>query len=84
MFAGSAEAAITPIGMASFDRMRALSQRNDDPQAASRPFDANRDGFVLSEGGAVLVLEELEFALARGAEPLAELAGYAPLRTPFT
>jgi 3-oxoacyl-[acyl-carrier-protein] synthase II len=77
MFAGSAEAAISPIAMAAFDRMRALSQRNDDPQAASRPFDANRDGFVLSEGGAVLVLEELDFALARGAEPLAELVGYA-------
>jgi beta-ketoacyl-acyl-carrier-protein synthase II len=76
MFAGSAEAAVSPIGMASFDRMRALSQRNDDPKAASRPFDANRDGFVLSEGGAVLVLEELDFALARGAEPLAEIAGY--------
>jgi 3-oxoacyl-[acyl-carrier-protein] synthase II len=76
MFAGSAEAAISPIGMASFDRMRALSQRNDDPEAACRPFDADRDGFVLSEGGAVLVLEELSFALARGAEPLAEIAGY--------
>jgi 3-oxoacyl-[acyl-carrier-protein] synthase II len=76
MFAGSFEAAITRIGMASFDRMRALSRRNEDPAAASRPFDADRDGFVLSEGGALLILEDLEFALARGAEPLAEVAGY--------
>ena len=77
MFAGGFEAAITPIGMASFDRMRALSRRNDDPARASRPFDADRDGFVLSEGGAILILEDLEFARARGAEPLAELIGYA-------
>ncbi len=77
MFSGGFEAAITPIGVAAFDQMRALSHRNDDPAGASRPFDADRDGFVLSEGGALLVLEELEFALARGAEPLAELIGYA-------
>jgi beta-ketoacyl-acyl-carrier-protein synthase II len=77
MFTGGFEAAITPVGIAAFDRMRALSHRNDDPPAASRPFDADRDGFVMAEGGAVLVLEELEFALARGAEPLAELLGYA-------
>ncbi len=77
MFTGGFEAAVTPIGVASFDRMRALSHRNDDPQAASRPFDAGRDGFVMSEGGAILVLEELEFALKRGAQPLAELCGYA-------
>jgi beta-ketoacyl-acyl-carrier-protein synthase II len=77
MFTGSFEAAITPIGIASFDRMRALSHRNDDPHTASRPFDAERDGFVMAEGGAVLILEELEFALARGAEPLAEMLGYA-------
>lgn len=77
MFAGSFEAAITPIGMASFIRMRALSRRNEDPEGACRPFDADRDGFVLSEGGAMFVLEDLEYALARGAEPLAEVIGYA-------
>jgi 3-oxoacyl-(acyl-carrier-protein) synthase len=77
MFAGAVEAAVTPIGMATFDRMRALSRRNDEPEKASRPFDADRDGFVLSEGGAIFVLEELDFALARGAEPLAEVISYA-------
>jgi 3-oxoacyl-[acyl-carrier-protein] synthase II len=77
MFSGSFEAAVTPIGIATFDRMRALSRRNHEPERASRPFDADRDGFVLSEGGAVFVLEELDFALARGAEPLAEMIGYA-------
>jgi len=77
MLTGGFEAAVTPIGVASFDRMRALSHRNDDPQRASRPFDADRDGFIMSEGGALLVLEELEFALARGAEPLAEVLAYA-------
>jgi beta-ketoacyl-acyl-carrier-protein synthase II len=76
MFGGGFEAAVTPIGVASFDRMRALSRRNDDPAGASRPFDADRDGFVMSEGGALLLLEELEFALARGAEPLAEIVAY--------
>ncbi len=77
MFAGGFEAAVTPIGIVAFDQMRALSHRNDDPAGASRPFDADRDGFVLAEGGALLVLEELEFALKRGAEPLAELLSYA-------
>jgi 3-oxoacyl-[acyl-carrier-protein] synthase II len=77
MLAGGFEAAVTPIGMAAFDRMRALSRRNDDPQGASRPFDVGRDGFVLAEGGALLLLEELDFALQRGAEPLAELLSYA-------
>jgi beta-ketoacyl-acyl-carrier-protein synthase II len=77
MFAGSFEAAVTPIGMATFDRMRAISRRNDEPERASRPFDADRDGFVLSEGGAIFVLEDLDYALARGAEPLAEMLGYA-------
>jgi 3-oxoacyl-[acyl-carrier-protein] synthase II len=77
MFTGGFEAAVTPIGVASFDRMRALSRRNDDPARASRPFDAGRDGFVMSEGGALLVLEELGFALSRGAEPLAEIVAYA-------
>ncbi len=77
MFTGGVEAAVTPIGIAAFDRMRALSRRNDDPAGASRPFDAGRDGFVMADGGAVLVLEELESALARGAEPLAEVLSYA-------
>ena len=77
VFAGAVEAPVTPIGMATFDRMRAISRRNDEPERASRPFDAGRDGFVLSEGGAILLLEDLDFALARGAEPLAEMIGYA-------
>jgi 3-oxoacyl-[acyl-carrier-protein] synthase II len=77
IFAGAFEAAVTPIAVASFDRMRALSRRNDEPERASRPFDADRDGFVLAEGGALLVLEDLDFALNRGAEPLAEVIGYA-------
>ena len=74
--AGGSEAAICPIGIAGFNACGALSRRNHEPQKASRPFDADRDGFVLGEGGSVLVLESLEHALARGAEPLAELAGY--------
>jgi 3-oxoacyl-[acyl-carrier-protein] synthase II len=77
MFAGGFEAAVTPIGIAAFDQMRALSRRNDDPARASRPFDRDRDGFVMGEGGGLLLLEELEFALQRGAEPLAELLAYA-------
>jgi 3-oxoacyl-[acyl-carrier-protein] synthase II len=77
MFTGGFDAAITPLSMAAFDCMRALSHRNDDPAGASRPFDANRDGFVAAEGGALLVLEDLEFALSRGAQPLAEVLGYA-------
>lgn len=77
MFAGSFEEGVAPISMASFARMRALSCRNDDPERACRPFDADRDGFVMSEGGALFVLEDLDYALARGAEPLAEMVGYA-------
>jgi 3-oxoacyl-[acyl-carrier-protein] synthase II len=77
MFAGGFEAAVTPIGIAAFDQMRALSHRNDEPARASRPFDRDRDGFVMSEGGGLLLLEELEFALRRGAEPLAEMLAYA-------
>ena len=73
---GGAEAAITPIGMSGFANMKALSMRNDDPTAASRPFDADRDGFVLSEGAGVLVFEELEHAKARGAEIYGEVLGY--------
>jgi 3-oxoacyl-[acyl-carrier-protein] synthase II len=77
MIAGGAEKAITPIAMAAFDNMHALSRRNDDLQGASRPFDATRDGFVMGEGAGVLILEDLEFAKARGATILAELVGYA-------
>jgi 3-oxoacyl-[acyl-carrier-protein] synthase II len=76
MIAGGAEKAVTPIAMAAFDNMTALSRRNDDPQGASRPFDATRDGFVMGEGAGMLILEDLEYAKARGATILAELAGY--------
>ncbi len=77
MITGGFEAAVTPIGIAAFDRMRALSHRNDDPAGASRPFDRDRDGFVMAEGGAILVLEELGFALRRGVLPLSELVACA-------
>ena len=76
MIAGGAEAPITPIGIAAFAAARALSTRNDDPAHASRPFDGDRDGFVMGEGAGVVVLESLEHAQARGATILAELAGY--------
>ena len=76
MLAGGAEAGIFEVLVGGFAAMRALSTRNDDPAAASRPFDSGRDGFVCGEGAGVLVLEELEHARARGAEPLAELVGY--------
>jgi 3-oxoacyl-[acyl-carrier-protein] synthase II len=76
MLCGGAEAAITPMGVGGFAAMRALSARNDDPEHASRPFDADRDGFVIGEGAGVLVLEELERARARGAKVYAEVVGY--------
>ncbi|MDQ3780975.1 MAG: beta-ketoacyl-ACP synthase II [Chloroflexota bacterium] len=76
MLAGGGEAPVTRLGVAGFNAMGALSTRNDAPSAASRPFDAKRDGFVLGEGGAVLVLEALEFAEDRGATILGELVGY--------
>lgn len=74
--AGGSEAAISPLAFAAFGNMRALSFCNDDPEGACRPFDANRDGFVMSEGAGVVLLEELEHARARGADILCELAGY--------
>jgi 3-oxoacyl-[acyl-carrier-protein] synthase II len=77
MIAGGSERGISPIAMAAFDNMHALSRRNDDPQGASRPFDSTRDGFVMGEGSGMLILEDLEFAKARGAHILAELVGYA-------
>jgi 3-oxoacyl-[acyl-carrier-protein] synthase II len=76
MVTGGSEAAITPMGLSGFARMQALSTRNDNPQAASRPWDKGRDGFVMSEGAGIVVLEELEFARKRGAKILAEVLGY--------
>ncbi|MBL7013274.1 MAG: beta-ketoacyl-ACP synthase II [Candidatus Marinimicrobia bacterium] len=76
MITGGTEASITPLTIAGFGNMRALSQRNDDPQRASRPFDLDRDGFVLGEGAGMIVIESEEHALNRGATILAELAGY--------
>ena len=76
MIAGGAEAAITPMGVGGFAAMRALSTRNEDPEHACRPFNNDRDGFVVGEGAGILILEELEFAKARGAKILAEVIGY--------
>lgn len=76
MLAGGAEASIVAVAMAGLNVMTALSTRNDDPQAASRPFDRDRDGFVMGEGAAILILESLEHALARGADILCEVSGY--------
>jgi len=76
MIAGGSEAAITPMGVGGFAAMRALSTRNDAPEKASRPWDRDRDGFVIGEGAGILILEELEHARARGAKPVAEIVGY--------
>lgn len=76
MICGGAEAAITPMGVGGFAALRALSTRNDEPERASRPWDKDRDGFVVGEGAGVLILEELEYAKARGAKILAEIVGY--------
>jgi 3-oxoacyl-[acyl-carrier-protein] synthase II len=76
MICGGTEAPVTPVGLAGFAAMRALSVRNSEPEAASRPFDGERDGFVIAEGAAVVVLEELEHARARDAHIYAELIGY--------
>jgi len=76
MITGGSESAITPLGVAGFSNMRALSLRNDNPEKASRPFDKERDGFVMGEGAGIIILEALEHALARDAKIYAELTGY--------
>ena len=76
MFCGGVESVITPLAVGGFNAMRALSTRNDEPEKASRPFDRDRDGFVIGEGGGIMLLEDLEFALERGASILGEIVGY--------
>ena len=76
MIAGGSEKGLTPIAMAAFENIHAVSRRNDDPQGASRPFDATRDGFVMGDGSGMLILEEMNFARGRGATILAEMVGY--------
>ncbi len=83
MVAGGAEAAIVPVALAGFNVMDAVSKRNDNPEGASRPFDLDRDGFVIGEGGATLILESFEHAQARGATILAELQGYSATNDAF-
>ena len=83
MIAGGAEAIINPLGMTAFSQLKALSTRNDAPQKASRPFDKNRDGFVIAEGAVVLILESLEHALRRGANIMAEIVGYGATADSF-
>ncbi|OGN95288.1 MAG: beta-ketoacyl-[acyl-carrier-protein] synthase II [Chloroflexi bacterium RBG_13_51_18] len=83
MIAGGAEAIINPLGVTAFSQLKALSTRNDAPEKASRPFDKNRDGFILSEGSVVLILEKLEHALDRGANILAEIVGYGATADSF-
>ena len=82
VIAGGTEAAVCPIGVAAFDRVGAMSRRNDDYSMTPQPFDKNRDGLVMGEGAAILILEELEHAKARGAEIYAEVAGYAATAGP--
>jgi len=77
MIAGGSESYIIPVGIAGLDRIRALSRRNDEPEKASRPFDKDRDGFILGEGAGIIILEELDSAMKRGANIYAELAGYS-------
>ena len=83
VIAGGSETPFVPFGMAAFHRTGALSRRNDEPERASRPFDAQRDGFVFGEGGGVMILESLEYALNRGAKPLAEMVGYGATSDAF-
>src|SRR5712691_3495449 len=83
MIAGGSEKAVGAISMAAFDNMHALSRNNDDPKGASRPFDATRDGFVMGEGAGILLLEDLEYAKARGATIVAELVGYGSTRDAY-
>jgi 3-oxoacyl-[acyl-carrier-protein] synthase II len=83
MLAGGTEAVICPLGIGGFASMKALSTRNDAPEKASRPYDADRDGFVMGEGSCVLVLEELELALSRGAKIYGEIAGYGATSDAF-
>jgi 3-oxoacyl-[acyl-carrier-protein] synthase II len=77
MIAGGSEKGLTPLAMAAFENIHAVSRRNDDPQGASRPFDVTRDGFVMGDGSGMLILEEMDFAMARGATILAEIVGYS-------
>jgi 3-oxoacyl-[acyl-carrier-protein] synthase II len=83
MIAGGAEAIINPLGMTAFSQLKALSTRNDAPQKASRPFDRDRDGFIIAEGAVVLILESLEHALGRGANIMAEIVGYGATADSF-